>query len=312
MKKSADIKYTNSWLEIVFIVFLYFAIVLSMSLARISLLFWFIPAFLAFWKLFSYQIIFNKALKGIKHYRNNEYEKSVDMFNKCLEKVHKYPFIDKFRFTLFFNTTRISFKSIFYSHIINSYSMLENNEKCIEWIKRFIADEPNSVLAKLRAEEICIKLPDYYNSKDYLDILYHPKTFSDIIQVVVVLFLVYMIIINNDPLTAYIFSLAVIGGYFFWKFIIFKMFFPEETKARKSKNIDEQIKFYEKCLERIEENKYLDRFRSVLFLNINKISYREIFLFHLYNLHNKNNDKLKANKYLHTLKKEYPDFDFEQ
>lgn len=284
-------KYANYWLDIVFIFILYISIVFAIYFAKISLFGWLLPLILVFWKIFSYQIVFPKALKGIRFYREEGYEEAISMFKDCLEKIERYKALDDFKAILLFSSLKISFKSIFYSHIINSYVKLGNEDEAKKCFFKFKDEEPYSIVMKMKAEELGIEIPDCNplssdnnENEENEDPLNKPKVALDIVQIVIFLFLLYMLIINSaGPLGLSVSALILICIYVFWKFGMFALTFPEAIKARTA-DLDHQIILYKKCLERIEKKNYLDRFRAVLFLNVNKVSYKEIFEFKIKDL----------------------------
>jgi len=309
--ENRKIKYTNYWLELGFFIFFYISIIFAIYLAKISVFIWLLPVILIFWKIFAYPILFPKAIKGLNFYKNKDYENGILMFEGCLEKIHRNKFLDDFKAILLFNSLKISFKSIFYTHIINSYILLENKEEAKLWLERFIKDEPYSKLAEIKSEELEISIPKLnYEQKMERDLLYKPIVVWDVIQSIIILFIMYMLVINSTgPFNLSLLMFILVCIFSFWKFGLFALCFAEVIKTKKS-NLDTQIMLYEKGLKKIEKDKYLDKFRFILFLNINKVSYREIFLFKLCELYAKKMDMQTANMYLKILQKEYKDFDF--
>ena len=308
-RKIPVVKYTNYWLEILFFIILYFLIITSLYLIKISLFFWLMPIIVASWKLFSYLLIFPCAVKGIKLTKKGEYTEAIPLFRESLDKIKKHPYIDKYRYILMFNATYISFTSIFYSNIINCYKALGDRDLAIKTTLEFSQAEPDSAMAYTKREEFQIEETYYKQDDNFNDLLlYKPKTFLDVTHVFIALFLLYMALINSTrPLGWSLSSLIIVGGYSFWKFGIINLALPEIKKAERkfANETDESLKLYIKCLDKINTNPYLDKFRAIIFLNINNTSFKEICLYNIIFLYSKQNNK-KAKDYLIKLETECP------
>ncbi len=97
---------------------------------------------------FSAKLYFHSLFKGIRFLRKKRFDEAIPLLEMGFARAQKHQWLDKYRYVLFLNPSKISIREIALIDIAYSYEQMGNGSKAIEYYEKTLEMFPESLLAK--------------------------------------------------------------------------------------------------------------------------------------------------------------------